>query len=301
MLNVKKQTFIVIMTMAAVILTSCGNENLDSEALNTVSSHIKSGDETSQTNNNDFYANVKDYRTLNEEIFGSNELEIIGVPLTRDQFLDCDIPEEYQKSVEDYYNDGTFETLNSFLDGLNDAQLKEQYYLATLLMIFIQGEADFDKITLEDWNINDFAKSKIQFYQNDNPDRYSVFYETGISYESFYNLLLKTFTPRYTEWLLNKYKLFYLYNDEVYVAGYTINPDIRVVLREYEVLSQTDTEAIIRETRYYVEGGYPIYEPEKKDEYGTYHIDNRFILTENGWRADFFTINGLCDAEGNDI
>ncbi len=119
-----------------------------------------------------------------------------------------------------------------------------------------------------------------------------MYRETDLSFEGFYNQLLEVMTPEFANSLIDGGR-FYRYGDRLFVICASRGGDLSVVHREYEITERTDTEIVITEVCYCRKDDDPdlTYYPEKKDKYDKDYINNKFVLTENGWRCDFFSID----------
>lgn len=114
------------------------------------------------------------------------------------------------------------------------------------------------------------------------------YYETGYTYESFYNEYLRTFTKETLEEMFQKYDVFLDYNGELFCSDGSRGGQVGVVRREYELISKSDTVIEFRELIFYKDNDdkpASEYVPELRDEYDLGVIDFKFVLTEDGWRA----------------
>lgn len=117
------------------------------------------------------------------------------------------------------------------------------------------------------------------------------FYASGISYDSFINSYLDVFTVDAAERVFSRFPNFCSYKEQLWFADCAMTGNVGDVHEEYELITNSDSEILLRCTVYSVEVGEPPeYDPDKRDSYETYMLDYKFVKTADGWRADEFPI-----------
>lgn len=87
--------------------------------------------------------------------------------------------------------------------------------------------------------------------------------------------------------MLEKNPYFYSYNGELYMKGIGAGGSDSRVHREYEIIVNSDSEVQFNTVNYCINPDNVIieYDEARKSEYIQERIPNRFIKTDNGWRA----------------
>lgn len=230
--------------------------------------------------------------------YGDDEKEILlaGTPMDLDKLVNhWDLSEDVQK-VKSWLDDrdtglDSEGSLSEIFEELNIPEFEELYfraYAATGSLTF----TDDSSIIIP--NIKRGSEVRFVYdYDDVNDDKsYYSGIETGMSVDGFYNSMLEIFTPEFTKKRI-EYSSLYAYDNRLYQAVGSRGGDLSVVHCEYELTEKTDTEIIITEVCYCRKDDDPdlTYYPEKKDEYDKDYINNKFVLTEKGWRCDFFSID----------
>ena len=211
------------------------------------------------------------------------EYTLTGEPMTADMLADYEL-EKYHGLDECGY-----QSMTDFLDGLNcpyKEELKDLYRRAHVIS-FYEGSCGTDNIPWESVITVPESRARLE------SDGDGTFFETGFTYDSFYNNYLDIFTKKTAERIFEFYPWFLSYNGELWIIGvsggsfYTQLP-----YEEYEVVKQTDVDITIRRTLYFYDwvsaGEECEYDPEKKDLYTKQHSDCKFVFTDDGWRIEEF-------------
>lgn len=114
------------------------------------------------------------------------------------------------------------------------------------------------------------------------------YYETGYTYESFYNEYLRTFTKETLEEMFQKYDVFLDYNCELFCSDGARGGWLGEVHREYELISKSNTFIEFRRLIFRKDSqDKPAaeYVPELRNEYDLGITDFKFLKTDSGWRA----------------
>lgn len=127
---------------------------------------------------------------------------------------------------------------------------------------------------------------------------YDLWYGTGIDYESFCDAYLEVFTISAAERLFSAYSLFGSYQGELWLVGTSLGGNAYLVREEYELISKTENEIVFQRTDFmedFTQPLYdePVYDPEKRGEYIKKVYNYKFLKTDQGWRADEFSVNSL--------
>lgn len=219
--------------------------------------------------------------TETEDLHAEAGFKIIeGTPLTKDKLVDY--------NLEEYHNpdESGFQSMKDFLDGLDctyKAELKSLYWRGYLLSFKeLSSGTDFvPRLDIENRAVLEDEKSNMTFF------------ETGFTYDSFYGNYTNVFTKETADKILEMYPWFLSYNEELWIMGvsgggfYTQLPH-----EEYEVLTQTDKELVIRRTLFFYDwvsaGEEYAFDPDKKDLYVKTYSECKFVLTDDGWRIETF-------------
>lgn len=114
----------------------------------------------------------------------------------------------------------------------------------------------------------------------------NMYMESGISYDSYYNEMCSIFTKETADKVMHSSHLAPVsYNGELWYSAGGKSGDIACVNTEYELVSLTDTEIEIYQTRYYA---YPddLFCPWWEDMYSSYKLRSKFVKTDEGWRIE---------------
>lgn len=193
--------------------------------------------------------------------------------------------------LEKYYDIDNygFPSMNDFLDDLDSdskAEFKNLYRRAYIISFF-EGFSGTDNIPWESVITDYESRAHLKSKGGD------LFFETGFTYDSFYNNYLDVFTKETVEKIFEFYPWFLSYNGELWIAGVSGGGDFTMLPHhDYEIVSKTDKEIIIRRTTYHydwvsTEEEYE-FDPEKTDLYEKQYLDCKFVLTDDGWRIEEF-------------
>lgn len=209
-----------------------------------------------------------------------------GTPLPAGELIDFPFedwifPEERLYAAQDVFPEST--TIGVFLDSLNEPEIKDCFLRAAAACLLISS----DNIPIL------YPHAEISVNMK-NGWTYSC-YETGYTFDSFYNGYLSAFTEDSAQRLIDRNRTFAPYNGQLYTMGSTYEFGIfSTVYWEYELLNQTENEISFRRDCYSEEGGdiwgydKSPYDPEKKDEYVVTYDNFKFVKTADGWRAEEF-------------
>lgn len=114
------------------------------------------------------------------------------------------------------------------------------------------------------------------------------YYETGYTYESFYNEYSRTFTKETIEEMFKKYNVFLNYNGELFCSDGARGGWLGEVHREYELIDKYNTYIEFRRLIFRKDSDdkpAAEYVPELRGEYMLGITDFKFIQTDSGWRA----------------
>lgn len=167
----------------------------------------------------------------------------------------------------------------AFADSLNDGELRETFQNAQILMSLL-STANIQPMGMV--NANDRSASSIITSSG------KIYYESGCTYESFYNTFLSAFTKEETDKLLASSGMFMEYNGELYYRQGYEEAEVEEVHREYEITLRSDTAVEISRNGFNANVNIPTsaYREEDRDKYTLVHTDYRFVKTDDGWRAE---------------
>ncbi len=204
----------------------------------------------------------------------------------------------YSELQESEYNESGY----NYIKSLNDPELEEVFIRAKALAQICCNTEYFGSET--DTKLPD-ENNCLYVYNESSPIKYDLFSETGINYDSFYNACCDVFTQdSVNKMLYETYPYYYAYNDELWVK---IGSRTGAIWHsELETIKQTDTEVEFNLICYAPEGGWSDayyrdaegewrqteFDPEKRDVYKSGKIRNRFVKTEEGWKAEEIEIMG---------
>ncbi|MCH5195087.1 MAG: hypothetical protein J1F28_00150 [Oscillospiraceae bacterium] len=191
-----------------------------------------------------------------------------------------------------YFTDGLADEDEEFLDSLGNPDIKVLYQKGEALFTLLTSTGDviapgFISKEKED----DRPPARITI--SDGEEYAGSYYETRYTYDSFCNAYLSTFTEEAAKELFREYDFFLDYNDALLCSavaggGNIWTGTIVEVRREYELISESDTEVVFRRTVLSRDMDFrpaAEYIPELRDKYEITYIDFKFVLTEDGWRV----------------
>ncbi len=211
---------------------------------------------------------------------GKEGLIITGEPLTPDKLR------KFQYRLVDL--EKGYPSLNEFLKTLNISEITDLCIRAQSLTRIFSNEYL--------WVIDELLKEDRSHKNETLLDASAVgksafFVESGRDFESFAEAYLEVFTKSALDRVFFRYTCFASYNDELWFASAAMTGNITIAHREYELITNTESEILFREIEYCVKQGEAVeYDPDKKDEYDIYTLDYKFVMTENGWRADEYPV-----------
>jgi hypothetical protein len=193
---------------------------------------------------------------------------------------------EYDKSaLQDFVYEYTETDADSFLDD-GYGEYKELYCRARCLARLIQlGNDEFPTAYGVGMKNYDVYIDVVNENYPDSPDRY--FY-SGISYDSFYNALLKVFTKEAADGMLaNASRTMREYDGVLWLADASATDDITIVKTEYAVTNATENSFKVLQTNYHADMNEQIeFDPENAENYELGYLTYAFVKTDNGWRAE---------------
>lgn len=224
---------------------------------------------------------------------------LVGEPMSSDKLVEFDYEKTYQQ-MQNYSNENM--NLSKLFDQLENegkGDIREIYCRAEALRYLISDEfrypPDFERTTAIE-NPARITYSYPYIYEYEGETRSTIhtgiYSETGIKYDSFYNAFLQVFTKeaadKTIEHLLPAICPIIL-DGELWIYPATYGAQEGTVYYEYEIVKNTDTEVEFNEIRYSSWGANFVqyeYYPWLKELYGTSKYRNRFVKTDEGWRAE---------------
>lgn len=234
-----------------------------------------------------FTATSSDLESNNSSVSSSSDVnqtisqssvEIIGSPLASEQLVEYSLDYQWAESYVDTYDAG------AFLDTLNNNELKTAYCKGIALVHLLSTDNIQPTAAI---NLKNRAYLLVSGEDSPYPRRYM---ESGYTYNSFMSAYSEVFSDTLLSVMMEKSDVFYSYNGELWYAGVSAGGNSGEVHREYELISRSDTEVIFKRIMFSVPIGEEVtdYVPEKRDEYIQTYVEFRFVLTDDGWKADKF-------------
>ena len=210
--------------------------------------------------------------------FDSGELNELSV----DSYIERFIGWETEWSEKSGQENRTVNT-GLFIDSLGVPGLKELYYRAFALDYILATD------NIPDLDCYKNSGAVVKKPHPLEPDYIRSFASTGISYESFRNTYLESFTEDMVLSLLNNFDFFLKYGDEVYVVEVTRGGDLGRVHEEYELVKQTDDEIVFRKVHFRAEEGASdlTYHPELRDNYERTYATFKFVKEDGAWKVAY--------------
>lgn len=260
-------TFALLCGCAGNVNSLSGNGTEQSTESSTASNSTISSDVSSENSNQLFYNNSSNSKPQPVDI--GNGMTLTGMPLDNSEF------EEFSVKPDD--NDLT-ESEEEFLGDLEVPEIMDLYKRTLCLTWY----------SLSPFNIG--CTSAVWANNREWPyiDGTLRYYETGYTYESFYNEYLRTFTKETTDKMFKEYDVFLNYNGELFCSDGARGSWLMEVHRELELISKSETVIEFRRLIFHRDSdGKPAmgYVPEYRNEYDIGVTDFKFVLTENGWRT----------------
>lgn len=170
-----------------------------------------------------------------------------------------------------------------FLDSLGVPEIKSLYIRAQTLCSYLSAS----DLPISEVN----AHSERRWYAILRKDG-GTYMETGYTYDSVYNAYLSAFTEETTKEIFKTHE-FLNYNGGFFCHDTAKGGNLGVVLNEFEIISKTDTLIEFRRTTFSLSRDMervfpPKYDPALRDQYDKEYTDFKFVMTENGWRAEKF-------------
>jgi len=194
--------------------------------------------------------------------------------LDKSQYVEFSLelhPEEYFWREED----------EKFLDSLGLPEIKSLYIRAQTLCSYLSTS------DLPISEVNAYSERRWYDILIKNGKSYA---ETGYTYDSVYNAYLSAFTEETTKEIFKNHD-FLNYNDGFFCQMGAKGGNAWEVRREYELVSKSDTVIEFRRTTFSHDIDFKPsteYDPALRDQYAKEYIDFKFVMTENGWRAEKF-------------
>ena len=220
-----------------------------------------------------------------------NRFTLYGEPIGTDKLIDFDYEESYLYSIS---KDSEISDFFNELDIPDKEEIIELYHRGQTLRSISNGNS------LLKWEFNP-ARIKV-----DDEEYFRIYFESGISYESYYKALSDVFTEETAEAFIqsscNSICPF-SYNKELWVQGGEPSPNLHLRHEEYYLVKSDENELIFTTVQYmtgslYVQRFYP----ELRDQYMVTSTENIFVKTDGGWRIkDICVNNGSLVNEEADI
>lgn len=205
-------------------------------------------------------------------------VEVTGSPLGSEQLAEFSLDYQWAESYVDTYDAG------AFLDTLNNNELKTAYCKAVALVHLLSTENIQPTAAID---LKNRAYLLVSEENSPYPKRYM---ESGYTYDSFMSAYSEVFSDSLLSVMIERGDVFYAYNNELWYLGVSGGGNPGEVHREYELISQSDTEVMFKRIMFSVPIGEEVtdYVPEKRNEYIQTSVDFHFVLTDDGWKADKF-------------
>lgn len=265
-----------VISFAAVILLAfslcaCSNtEALESTTSEESSSASETASPNSSKEENGVYVTVPG--DDNEYLATITE----GTILSESELTDFDITQTADELKETFKDQKS--ELTAILNELGGSDLEETYWKAYALRSLSERDCS---------DLGILTRSPGASLTVDCNDEYEwTTSETGLKYKSIYDTFLTSFTEDCAEEIMYSYH-FVNCGGELFAGGFSSTTTSYIVHYEYEVVSQTDSEIVIRENRYIDiwQTDELVYDEEKKDDYTLKHVEMAFVKTDDGWRC----------------
>lgn len=272
----KKITAAVSAILLLTTLTACSpaddkgsdTSSPDGANIGSVQSMSESAPVSSETSGESSTENVPEISEPSIIDLNGKGGKLFGMPRSSDTLVEFTYDSLYKRIKDNLNADAALmETLNE----IGNDDISETFYRAVSLT------NAFVNRNLTEWDIDGPA----QIETDD-----GTFYEKGVTYDSFYNALCGVFAEEYIP-QMTVYPFFLSYNGGVWLQSIGISIDTSIIHTEYEIIENTSS-AVEFDTVHYCLGENDTaaeYDETKKDEYIQKRLRNRFVMTENGWRA----------------
>ena len=233
------------------------------------------------------------------------EFTLYGTSHSEDKFIDFTYDEVYDEVYKMYtvhkwwddenltkrYDEYPYQEENdAMFDSLGVPEIKELYFKASALWCFFKdGEEMWDLCYKNSGT--DFVKAKLVTPSPTVKGGNNYYMETGIKSDSFLNALGEVYTDDAIEKMLELYPWYVFYNGEIWSQGLS-GVFMPAVGAELKLTKQTDTEIEFQSILY---DGVTVHVPHKGEveNPNEYRYTNRFVKTEEGWRAvEIATVSG---------
>ena len=130
-----------------------------------------------------------------------------------------------------------------------------------------------------------------------NGSEYVSFWETGISYESFYSALCGAFTEESAAAMMRGTEAFYEFDGQLWTASFIYTSELPIIHTEFETVVSNENEFVFNSV-FFLDNNAAEYDPDRRGDYKSYTVENRFVNTADGWRAVEIAINGTSSLTG---
>ncbi|MCM1165277.1 MAG: hypothetical protein NC299_05160 [Lachnospiraceae bacterium] len=236
-----------------------------------------------------------------------NTFKLSGDPLPESELNGFGYEETLEYCREKYARD---EALTELLESLGKPELKELYYKARTLAEIVGMGAGVGYETFSANNAPGHERARITMLKDTTEPNYGVpeyseprfaegqiFFETGMSYESFIGALQKTFSEESAERMTALYPFFYEHDGQLYCNFVTAGAPSNLVFTEYRLVENSADAVKFTTVNYYdtTDSGLG-YDPERKEEYLVSEISNELRLVNGEWRAYEVCMLGDCSS-----
>lgn len=286
----KKQiTVLLATTLLLTSLTGCTNENSSTDDSSSVvdTSNSIASDNTESTESGTSAETSDPTQSLPEGVDIGNGMILTGTLLEHSQL------EEF--SVEPFIsNYDLSEDEKKLLDSIGIPEIKDFYITAMALSTAISSTENITPTSA----VTENNRTPANIENTWSGKRY---FESGYTYDSFYNAFLNVFTKEGADELFKRYDYFLNYNGALLCELISKGGNAWKVHSEYELVSKTDTAVKFREMTFsHDKNSKPAteYKPELRYQYDITFTEYEFVLTESGWRAKLPDIFGISDISG---
>ena len=270
----KKITATISAILLSIALTACSpiyDENSDTSAtdISTIGI-VQSTSESTPVSSETFDESSAEYvsePSITIDLNGQDD-KLFGTPRSSNMLIEFNYESLY-KRIKDNLNADM--ALTETLNEIGNDEVSETFYRAVSLT------NAFVNRNLTEWDIDEPARIETDS---------GVFHEKGVTYSSFYNELCGVFAEEYIP-KMTVYPFFCSYNGGVWLQSIGISKDTSIIHTEYNIVENTSS-AVEFDTVHYCIGENDMaadYDETKKNEYVQKTLCNRFVMTEDGWRA----------------
>ncbi len=275
----RKTTYIICAAATAFALAGCDfSAGTSSEADPPISTA------NSETGQSTSVSEVSDSRTegipeTKVTVDGdSREFSLKGLPMDKSDLVSFDLEEVARITKEDFKKQLTESECYIGIDAFfSDILAKPE-----LLDVYIEAQMLY-RYTFLNGIRPPIERESVAHLITEDAD----YAETGINYNSFYNALTSVFTENSADTMLRDHNFIISYNDGLWRLGISTGSDQSWVHTEFEVVINSDEEVEFNEIHYCDRNSdTPSYNESEKGSLVTKTYVDRFVKTDNGWRAE---------------